>query len=110
MAQCAQSSACKGDFLGVQCLSCAVAPKVMCWCATAHPKESCSALQFLYLILLCMLISYHDDCVMCPETPTFFLQDPLVEGTQANTILLDIRKRKGLKPMPSALNEYEDKL
>ncbi|CAL5221742.1 g3992 [Coccomyxa viridis] len=37
-------------------------------------------------------------------------QDPLADGTQANTILLDIRKRKGLKPMPSALNEYEDKL
>ncbi|CAK0780182.1 hypothetical protein CVIRNUC_004960 [Coccomyxa viridis] len=37
-------------------------------------------------------------------------QDPLAEGTQANTILLGIRKRKGLKPMPSALNEYEDKL
>lgn len=38
------------------------------------------------------------------------MQDPMVEGNQANTILLDIRKRKGLKPMPSALNEYEDKL
>ncbi len=38
------------------------------------------------------------------------MQDPLAEGTQANTILLGIRKRKGLKPMPSALNEYEDKL
>ena len=38
------------------------------------------------------------------------MQDPLVEGNQANTILLDIRKRKGLKPMPSPLSEYEDKL
>ena len=32
------------------------------------------------------------------------------EGNQANTIMLDIRKRKGLKPMPAPLNEYEDKL
>lgn len=37
-------------------------------------------------------------------------QDPLAPGNQANTILLDIRKRKGLKPEPSALSEYEDKL
>ena len=34
-------------------------------------------------------------------------QDPLSPGTQANTILLDIRKRKGLKPEPNAVNEYE---
>jgi len=37
-------------------------------------------------------------------------QDPLKDGTQANVIVLDIRKRKGLKPEPAALNEYEDKL
>ena len=38
------------------------------------------------------------------------VQDPLSDGNQANVIALDIRKRKGLKPNPSALNEYEDKL
>eukprot|EP00891_Asterochloris_glomerata_P007131 jgi/Astpho2/7131/Aster-08310 len=37
-------------------------------------------------------------------------QDPLADGNQANVIMLDIRKRKGLKPAPSPLNEYEDKL
>ncbi|KAK9815818.1 hypothetical protein WJX72_010164 [[Myrmecia] bisecta] len=37
-------------------------------------------------------------------------QDPLSSGSQANTLMLDIRKRKGLKPEPAALNEYEDKL
>lgn len=38
------------------------------------------------------------------------VQDPLSDGNQANVIALDIRKRKGLKPNPSPLNEYEDKL
>lgn len=37
-------------------------------------------------------------------------QDPLQVGTQANQLILDIRKRKGIKPEPSPLNEYEDKL
>ncbi|KAK9826819.1 hypothetical protein WJX81_004081 [Elliptochloris bilobata] len=37
-------------------------------------------------------------------------QDPLSPGNQANTIMLDTRKRKGLKPEPAPLNEYEDKL
>jgi elongation factor 2 len=37
-------------------------------------------------------------------------QDPLAPGNQANTIMLDTRKRKGLKPEPAPLNEYEDKL
>ena len=37
-------------------------------------------------------------------------QDPLGAGNQANTIMLDIRKRKGLKENPAPLNEYEDKL
>ncbi|DBA93356.1 hypothetical protein WJX79_008222 [Trebouxia sp. C0005] len=37
-------------------------------------------------------------------------QDPMSDGNQANVIALDIRKRKGLKPSPSPLNEYEDKL
>jgi len=37
-------------------------------------------------------------------------QDPLKEGTQPNGILMDTRKRKGLKPMPAPLSEYEDKL
>ncbi|KAL4421827.1 hypothetical protein ABPG77_001616 [Micractinium sp. CCAP 211/92] len=36
--------------------------------------------------------------------------DPLQAGSQTNQIVLDIRKRKGLKPEPSALSEYEDKL
>lgn len=36
--------------------------------------------------------------------------DPLAAGSQANTIVLDIRKRKGLKPEPAPLAEYEDKL
>ncbi len=40
----------------------------------------------------------------------FTVQDPLSDGNQANVIALDIRKRKGLKPNPSPLNEYEDKL
>lgn len=38
------------------------------------------------------------------------LQDPLGDGNQASVIALDIRKRKGLKPNPAPLNEYEDKL
>lgn len=38
------------------------------------------------------------------------VQDPLQPGNQANTIMLDARKRKGLKPEPAPLNEYEDKL
>ncbi len=37
-------------------------------------------------------------------------QDPLQAGTQANQLILDIRKRKGIKPEPSPLNEYEDKV
>ena len=37
-------------------------------------------------------------------------QDPLAAGNQANTIMLDTRKRKGLKPEPAPLNEFEDKL
>jgi elongation factor 2 len=36
--------------------------------------------------------------------------DPMVAGSQANTLVLDIRKRKGLKPEPSPIGEYEDKL
>jgi elongation factor 2 len=36
--------------------------------------------------------------------------DPLAAGSQANTIVLDIRKRKGLKPEPAPLADYEDKL
>ena len=37
-------------------------------------------------------------------------QDPMVPGNQAATIVLDIRKRKGLKEVPAPLSEYEDKL
>jgi elongation factor 2 len=36
--------------------------------------------------------------------------DPLESGSQANTLVLDIRKRKGLKEAPAPLGEYEDKL
>ena len=36
--------------------------------------------------------------------------DPLEAGSQANTLELDIRKRKGLKESPAPLGEYEDKL
>jgi len=38
------------------------------------------------------------------------LANPLEPESQSNTIVLDIRKRKGLKEQPSPLNEYEDKL
>jgi len=37
-------------------------------------------------------------------------QDPQQPGNAANAILLDVRKRKGLKPEPSPITEYEDKL
>lgn len=37
-------------------------------------------------------------------------QNPMDAGNAANQIVLDIRKRKGLKPEPSPLSEYEDKL
>ena len=47
---------------------------------------------------------------MVCSPPLAVLQDPLADGNQANVIMLDIRKRKGLKPAPSPLNEYEDKL
>lgn len=36
--------------------------------------------------------------------------DPLTSGTQTNQIVLDIRKRKGIKAEPAPLSEYEDKL
>jgi len=36
--------------------------------------------------------------------------DPLEAGTQANTLVGEIRKRKGLKETPTGLSEYEDKL
>lgn len=38
------------------------------------------------------------------------MQDPMVEGNAASNLVLDIRKRKGLKPNPAPLSEYEDKL
>lgn len=38
------------------------------------------------------------------------LQDPLAPGSQANTFMQGIRKRKGLTPGPKPLSEYEDKL
>ena len=36
--------------------------------------------------------------------------DPLASGSQANSIVMDIRKRKGLKMELNPLSEYEDKL
>jgi len=36
--------------------------------------------------------------------------DPMVAGTQAHTLVLDIRKRKGIKPETQPLSDYEDKL
>jgi elongation factor 2 len=36
--------------------------------------------------------------------------DPMQAGSQANTLVLDIRKRKGIKPEVQPLGEYEDKL
>jgi elongation factor 2 len=36
--------------------------------------------------------------------------DPLSAGSQTNTLVLDIRKRKGIKPEVQPLGEYEDKL
>jgi len=36
--------------------------------------------------------------------------DPMQAGSQAAQIVLDIRKRKGIKPEPAPLGEYEDKL
>ena len=36
--------------------------------------------------------------------------DPMQAGSQANGIVLDIRKRKGIKPEPAPLGDYEDKL
>lgn len=36
--------------------------------------------------------------------------DPLKEESPANVIMLDVRKRKGLKPQPNSITEYEDKL
>jgi elongation factor 2 len=36
--------------------------------------------------------------------------DPMSAGSQTNTIIMDIRKRKGIKPEPAPLSEYEDKL
>lgn len=52
-------------------------------------------------------------CYYCPSFGSHSLvclQDPLGDGNQAAVIALDIRKRKGLKPNPAPLNEYEDKL
>eukprot|EP00897_Mesotaenium_endlicherianum_P007020 jgi/Mesen1/6346/ME000328S05634 len=36
--------------------------------------------------------------------------DPFEIGTQSHTIVADIRKRKGIKPAPPPLSEWEDKL
>ena len=95
-----------------------VYPAVLCnlaWCA-------CSASDCICLVTELALIPKSYTCTSaccllmrlcsgyCSLLSCMGLQDPLAEGNQANTILLDIRKRKGLKPQPSALSEYEDKL
>jgi elongation factor 2 len=36
--------------------------------------------------------------------------DPCQAGSQTATIVSEIRKRKGIKPEPAPLSEYEDKL
>jgi elongation factor 2 len=36
--------------------------------------------------------------------------DPMSSGSQAHTLITDIRKRKGIKPDVQPLSEYEDKL
>ena len=36
--------------------------------------------------------------------------NPLETGNMVNTLITGIRKRKGLKPEPLPLSEYEDKL
>ncbi len=36
--------------------------------------------------------------------------DPLEEGTKSNTLIKEIRKRKGLKEQLPSLNDYLDKL
>ena len=59
-------------------------------------------------ILLMWLI--HCAGVVLTSALLLDVQDPLGDGNQASVIALDIRKRKGLKPNPSPLNEYEDKL
>ncbi len=33
--------------------------------------------------------------------------DPLKDDSPANVIMLDVRKRKGLKPLPNTISEYE---
>ena len=37
-------------------------------------------------------------------------QDPMKPDSPSNVIMLDVRKRKGLKPEPNPITEYEDKL
>jgi len=37
-------------------------------------------------------------------------QDPMKADSPSNIIMLDVRKRKGLKPEPNPITEYEDKL
>ena len=37
-------------------------------------------------------------------------QDPMKPDSPSNVIMLDVRKRKGLKEQPNAITEYEDKL
>jgi len=37
-------------------------------------------------------------------------QDPMKAESPSNVIMLDVRKRKGLKPEPNPITEYEDKL
>ena len=38
------------------------------------------------------------------------VQDPLQPGNAASAIIEGIRKRKGLKPEPTPLSEFEDRL
>lgn len=37
-------------------------------------------------------------------------QDPFKLDSPPNIIMMDVRKRKGLKPEPNPISEYEDRL
>jgi elongation factor 2 len=51
-------------------------------------------------------------CVLCRVFDHWevITQDPMKPDSPSNIIMLDVRKRKGLKEQPNAITEYEDKL
>ena len=74
------------------------------------PKHECVATSVSKFLPTPYICSYSLHSHPALLTPCVRSQDPLGDGNQASTIALDIRKRKGLKPNPAPLNEYEDKL